>query len=473
MSISPRKNRIVVFSGGSAANNLIDVFKNLCGNSRSLDFILPISDNGGSTSEILRVCGGPGIGDVRSRLVRLAPEGMDGERSAIRNLLNYRLPADPGTARLEWYGIVEGTHVLWKGIPSEKRELLRSFFNHLNLELLKRQRPTTHFNFHSASTGNLFLTGARFFTGSFESAIYLFHSITGVPSNICVIPAINSNHAHHIAAGLADGSVIIGQNEISHPSASSASLLSPQDTPAGSDAGGSGADGEEEGEGGDNLPGSLASLRSQNIVFSKGHEDNEELSDRIERIWYINLYGEEIRPPANPKVISSLGSAGAVIYSIGSLYTSLMPCLVLRNIGKALAESGRDTPKILLLNGSHDRETGPDHDEFTATDFVRAIVRGCTSSMGEKEGREVGWNRFVTHLIYLEGNGAPVVDTVELKRTGIECMRVYGRKNPDGEGRGMLYDPTALAQTLETILAARTKRTDARRMTADAYGRSL
>jgi 2-phospho-L-lactate transferase/gluconeogenesis factor (CofD/UPF0052 family) len=61
------KDRIVVFSGGSAANNLIDVFKSLC-KERSLDFVLPVSDNGGSTSEILRVCGGPGIGDVRSEL---------------------------------------------------------------------------------------------------------------------------------------------------------------------------------------------------------------------------------------------------------------------------------------------------------------------------------------------------------------------------------------------------------------------
>lgn len=28
--------------------------------------IIPISDNGGSTSELIRVFGGPGIGDVRS-----------------------------------------------------------------------------------------------------------------------------------------------------------------------------------------------------------------------------------------------------------------------------------------------------------------------------------------------------------------------------------------------------------------------
>lgn len=61
------KKHLVVFSGGSAANNLIDVFKSLCKDrKRALDFVLPISDNGGSTSEILRVFGGPGIGDVRS-----------------------------------------------------------------------------------------------------------------------------------------------------------------------------------------------------------------------------------------------------------------------------------------------------------------------------------------------------------------------------------------------------------------------
>jgi hypothetical protein len=67
LSAMSTRKRLVVLSGGSAANNLIEVFTTLCAdNGRGLDFILPISDNGGSTSEILRVFGGPGIGDVRS-----------------------------------------------------------------------------------------------------------------------------------------------------------------------------------------------------------------------------------------------------------------------------------------------------------------------------------------------------------------------------------------------------------------------
>lgn len=58
---------IVVFSGGSAANSLVDVF-NAVRESKNclLSYVIPISDNGGSSSELIRIFGGPGIGDVRS-----------------------------------------------------------------------------------------------------------------------------------------------------------------------------------------------------------------------------------------------------------------------------------------------------------------------------------------------------------------------------------------------------------------------
>ena len=52
---------IVVFSGGSAANSLVDVFEGVRdANRATLSYVIPISDNGGSTSEIIRVFGGPG-----------------------------------------------------------------------------------------------------------------------------------------------------------------------------------------------------------------------------------------------------------------------------------------------------------------------------------------------------------------------------------------------------------------------------
>jgi hypothetical protein len=45
---------------------------------------------GGSTAEIVRVLGGPAVGDIRSRLLRLAP-GHTREGRAVRRLLGHRL----------------------------------------------------------------------------------------------------------------------------------------------------------------------------------------------------------------------------------------------------------------------------------------------------------------------------------------------------------------------------------------------
>ncbi|PBP21361.1 UPF0052-domain-containing protein [Diplocarpon rosae] len=381
------KHHIVVFSGGSAANNLVDVFGKVAADKGcSLSYIIPISDNGGSSSELIRVFGGPGIGDVRT------------------------------------------------------------------------------------SVGNLFLTGARLFTGSFESAVYLLGAITGVPSNVQVIPAINSNFSHHISAGLQDGTQITGQNSISHPSAPSAPppipTLSPTSTPSGHSQ-------EEENDPTSrttfhqralsrelsehdfiedaNLPGSLPTLRRQYISFAK--EQTEDLPSRIERIWYINPYGQEIRPAANPKVLSSIDDASAVIYSIGSLYTSIIPCLVLRDVGAKIAAAGHARCKILVLNGSLDRETRAGGRDFTARDFVRAIADACASSRGEGAVGEAGWREYVTHVIHLQGEGAPRVEKEELASAGVECVRIYGRKK-EGEGAGMLYDGTALGQALEAIIGA-------------------
>jgi 2-phospho-L-lactate transferase/gluconeogenesis factor (CofD/UPF0052 family) len=324
--------------------------------------------------------------------------------------------------------------------------------------------------------GNLFLTGARLFTGSFESSIYLLGSITGVPANVNVIPAINSNFSHHISAGLENGTVITGQNSISHPSPPSApSITSPEDEthasgPVQEDAPESPRtqdrrihqeltlhDAVEDA----NLPGSLPTLRKQYITFAKTHA--ADLPSRISRIWYINPYGQEIRPPVNPAVLQSLGEAGSIIYSIGSLYTSIIPCLILRDVGAAIA--GRAVPKILLLNGTTDRETRAVGMEFGARDFVRAIADACDSSRGAK-GR---WSDYVTHVIHLHGESTPRVEREELAAVGVECVRIYGRKaeGSDGDG-GMVYDGMALGQALEAILGRREPRGDkARRNTLE------
>ncbi|WEW61050.1 hypothetical protein PRK78_006539 [Emydomyces testavorans] len=483
-SCSAQVRGIVVFSGGSAANSLVDVF-NAVRKSKDcpLSYIIPISDNGGSSSELIRVFGGPGIGDVRSRLVRLIPDSSSNQELAgVKAFFNHRLPPAADAAHNEWYSIVEGTSPLWNAITHAKRELIRSFLNHLNLEILKRARPpSSTFDFTSASVGNLFLTGARLFSGSFESAIYLLGSICSVPlDDVRVIPAINSNFSHHISASLADGTVIVGQNSISHPSETTAlqpvrrrpSLLladKEEDLSSESD----NISYEES-----HLPGSLPTLRNKNINFSKSAV--EDLPSRISRVWYINPYGQEIRPPANPRVLEALRSSQAIIYSIGSLYTSIIPSLILRGVGHAISTCPA-RHKILILNGSLDRETGPSTHPYTASDFVEAIVRAGEESRGRGRGLHklngtvaiaesahtatteavpqpprlsLPYTAYVTHLVHLEGDGTPRVDRERLAEMGIECLRLYGRKveGESGEGLGMRYDSTALIQALEVVL---------------------
>ncbi|KAI1294362.1 UPF0052 domain protein [Xylaria venustula] len=536
---------IVVFGGGTATNRLVDVFENLRRSRNcSLQYVIPISDNGGSSSELIRVFGGPGIGDVRSRLVRLIPhEETDAEKVSLKSLFNHRLSSDPHAARSEWLDIVEGRHPLWTDISSEKRELIRSIFNHMNMEIVKRARPSSVFNFAKASIGNLFLTGARLFTGSLESAIYLLSTICGVPSTVTTLPAINSNFTHHISAGLEDGSQITGQNAISHPSAptslpdtatviaealsTSSTLLAPIPTPIRSTSTSSPPTAStpqpppplpapspnpylredpqvvlRETEAHDRiedatLPGSLPSLRKPYLSFSKSASSPSanDLPSRIQRIWYINPYGHEIYPLSNPKVISAISQSISIIYSIGSLYTSLIPSLVLRGVGQAIASLTSQTPqkiqKILILNSEVDRETGPSANPLTATDFVRAVVRACadgghfrshshfhshnkphahieTNESSTREDKneidadadadadvnvDVGEERdevrkYITHLLYLEGEGVPKVDKAELAALGVDCIRVYGRRVD-----GMLcYDEAGLLGALEAIV---------------------
>lgn len=94
--------------------------------------------------------------------MRLIPDGADhdnGEKAAIKVFFNHRLPKDKYEAKKEWLQIVEADHPLWTHISTAKKELIRSFLNMINFEILKRLRPSSTFNFSSASIGNLFLTG--------------------------------------------------------------------------------------------------------------------------------------------------------------------------------------------------------------------------------------------------------------------------------------------------------------------------
>ena len=141
----------------------------------------------------------------------------------------------------------------------------------------------------------------------------MLSSISSLPETITVLPIINTNHCTHIAAKLpCPPYVIVGQNQISHPATdvpehAHASVTSSVD------------------EDGALPPGSLASLHNSicNILVSK--EDWGDLPGKIERVFYVNSYGNQVHPSANPKVLAALREADVLIYSIGSLFTRYLP----------------------------------------------------------------------------------------------------------------------------------------------------
>jgi hypothetical protein len=142
----------------------------------------------------------------------------------------------------------------------------------------------------------------------------------------------------------------------------------------------------------------------------------------------------------------------------------------LKGVGDAIKKA---TYKILILNGSLDRETRSlSKGAFDATDFIDAISQACkssfspsypestTSDTGHEVVQEDEYKNYVTHVVHLQGEGTPRVDKTELAGWGIETIRLYGRKMVGNEEAGMYYDDQALGQALEAILGKREGRRD-------------
>lgn len=88
-------------------------------------------------------------------------------------------------------------------------------------------------------------------------------------------------------------------------------------------------------------------IGSSNISYTKGTVEVP-LEARIERLFYINLYGQEIFPLANEDFFDALEKRDVFVYSCGSLWTSIVPCLALRGLATTIASSKSLKAKVLL-----------------------------------------------------------------------------------------------------------------------------
>ncbi|KDR85213.1 hypothetical protein GALMADRAFT_218346 [Galerina marginata CBS 339.88] len=412
--LPPGEASFLVISGGTGGNAICSAFRNAC-------YVLPVSDDGGSSSEIIRVLGGPSVGDIRSRLVRLIPPApVSSPLDAIRRLLAHRLPSQSSErdARDEWRDIVEGRSTLWKGIPSDRKETIRGFLVYFESELLKRAHKNFNFRNGRKSIGNYFLAAAQGFFRSLPSAVFLFSSITSSQANI--LPVIVTNHTVTIAAELEDGERLVGQCEISHPVVPTELSIQKRD---------------------DDVPTSPVDgigefvSPGRNIMFeSLAKGIHEPLPSRISRLYYINGYGMEIHPLPNPDFLSDLASREILVYSCGSLWTSIIPCLALKGVAGSIARSPSLRAKVLLLNMENDRET----DEYTAADYIQAIVRTLNTNYFTQAYGLGGANTtypisaFITDLVYLKGTQV-AVDVKRITLMGVRCREFEGGARFDAD----------------------------------------
>ncbi|KAJ6416697.1 hypothetical protein OIU84_002547 [Salix udensis] len=331
---SPRPSQpsLLVFSGGTAFNGVVEELKQL---TTRVAHVLPVSDDGGSTAEIVRVLGGPAVGDIRSRCLRLSDQN----------------------AKSQWYDIVGGEHSFWKGVSRPYSETIRAFLVYFQNEILRR--PNESFCFSNGSIGNFFFAGARIFFQSLDAAIFLFSRVSDIPAESLVLPVISTNDRLTLGCELWDGTIIRGQNEISHPTNG---FMQPID---------------------------------------KGCSSVPALPSRIKRVFYMSSEGRnslhEVFPMVNASVLDQLSNVDCIVYAMGSLFTSVCPSLedidvILFTCGSSLnitclrccvalekVISSRNCPKVLLLNGTHDRETSG----FSASGFVTSITDTLNRKYGD------------------------------------------------------------------------------------------
>ncbi|KAK4759190.1 hypothetical protein SAY87_022321 [Trapa incisa] len=396
----PFQPYLLVFSGGTAFNGVVEELKTL---TTRVAHVLPVSDDGGSTAEIVRVLGGPAVGDIRSRCLRLSDQSTS-EALAVRRLLGHRLPLDPLQAKSEWYEIVEEVHTLWNGVSRPYQETIRAFLVYFQNEILRR--PSESFCFSNGSIGNFFFAGARIFFQSLDAAIFLFSRVSDIPSESLVLPVISTNDRLTLGCELLDGSLIRGQNEISHPT-----------------------------------NGTMEPIEKENSSVPA-------LPSRIKRVFYMSHEGthslHEVFPAVNPAVLDQLKTVDCIVYAMGSLFTSICPSLVLLGIGEII--SSRACPKVLLLNSSHDRETSG----FSASCFVTAISDALNRTHGDKNNcLQNPANQYVNTL-FVPKDGAIPVDSEQLALQGI--FNVVFVESTYDEKVGVVYKPTSLIEALANLV---------------------
>jgi len=342
--------RVLFFSGGTALRETSKVLIRYTHN--SIHTMTPF-DSGGSSAELRKHFHMPAVGDIRCRLMALADQTIKGNPE-IYALFAYRLSKETTQDKLlsELQGMADGFHPLVRTIPDPMRRIIRN-----DLHRFIKAMPRG-FNLKGASIGNLILT-AGFLAShrQMEPVLYHFSKLVQVCGTVHLV--VNTDM--HMAAELADGTVVVGQH-----------LLT----------------------GKESLP----------------------IQSKIKRVWLTRSVDDST--PAGVsigrKTTECIGDAELICFPIGSFYTSVVANILPDGVGKAVAAN--PCPKVFVPNPFYD----PELIEHSVEDQVATLQRHLVQSGAP---HKKGALHFV--LVDTQRGAYPGgIDTRAIRNLGVEIIDV-------------------------------------------------
>ncbi len=282
--------RILFFSGGTA---LRGVSRELIRYTHNSAHIITPFDSGGSSAVLRNAFGMPAVGDIRNRLMALTDLAAKGSPE-IFALFTYRLSKNDTQLVLldELHRLADGNHVLINLVPEPTRGIIREYFSgFLNA-------MPDDFDLRGASIGNIVLTaGYLAEEGQLSSVIDIFSELAQVQG--IVRPVVDGDL--HMAAELADGSVVVGQH-----------LLTGKEVAP--------------------------------------------LSSKVSRVWLTDSLASSapVSVSVSDEVRQLISEADLICFPVGSFYSSVVVNLLPHGVGEAVAAN--PCPKVFVPNPVGDPE---------------------------------------------------------------------------------------------------------------------
>lgn len=344
--------RILFFTGGTALRSLSQEL--VYSTHNSVHIITPF-DSGGSSATIRNAFKMLAVGDLRNRLMALADRSVKGN-PAIFDLFAYRLPKDITSQELAMRldKMIDGKDKLIARVPDPMRKLIRS-----HLRFFSEQMPDD-FDLRGASIGNLILAGGFFnYQRHIDPVIYLFTKLVEVRG--VVRPVISRDL--HLAVEMEDGSIIVGQHNIT---------------------------------GKETAP---ITQRIKNMYLTGSLDSLEPVDARI-----------------RPKVDSLIRNSELICYPLGSFYSSVIANLLPKGVGTAVWET--NCPKVYVPNSCPD----PEMYGMTLSDCVKTLIDYLQRSCGQ----EVPTDRLLNFVLIdsKRGDYPTPLEINKIKRFGVEVLDV-------------------------------------------------